>query len=265
MILQPGLNNHQVEGFFKRLAAARSSALLLDYDGTLAPFRRDPADAVPYPAVQPLLANLTAASSSRLVIVSGRRAKDLPPLLGLDDCPEIWGSHGKERLFPDGRYELVEIAPDSQRALDRARQQAIAAGLRDWLEAKPGCLAVHFRGRNPEKVKPVENELVELWKATAEENSLSLHAFDGGYELRTRDRDKGDAVVVILREMQEDVLAAYLGDDLTDEDAFEKILEGGLPVLVRSEPRPTAARAWLRPPDELVDFLEKWIEVTCPR
>lgn len=263
MILQPGLDNEQVEGFFERLAAARSSALLLDYDGTLAPFRREPAEAVPYPAVPPLLAKLTAASTSRLVLVSGRRAEDLPPLLGLSRHPEIWGSHGKERLFSDGRYELVEISPASQQALDKARRRAAAAGLQDWLEEKPGCLAVHFRGRDPERVRSVEGDLVAWWSAAAEEGSLSLHSFDGGYELRTRDRDKGDAVVAVLREMQEGALAAYLGDDLTDEDAFEKIPEGGLPVLVRSEQRPTAARAWLRPPDELVDFLKKWIEVTC--
>ena len=51
---------------------------------------------------------------------------------------------------------------------------------------------------------------------------------------------------------------AYLGDDRTDEDAFRALRGRGLSVLVRAEPRETAADAWIRPPEELIEFLRTW-------
>jgi len=77
-------------------------------------------------------------------------------------------------------------------------------------------------------------------------------------ELRVRGRNKGVAVRTVLSEEGEDVVAAYLGDDRTDEDAFVAIERRGLGVLVRDQYRPTAASHWLRPPEELLDFLIRW-------
>ena len=62
----------------------------------------------------------------------------------------------------------------------------------------------------------------------------------------------------ILGEMPRDAATAYLGDDLTDEDAFKAIGNRGLAVLVRAEHRPTAAHVWIRPPQELLAFLTQW-------
>jgi trehalose-6-phosphatase len=66
----------------------------------------------------------------------------------------------------------------------------------------------------------------------------------------------------ILGELGAGAVAAYLGDDLTDEDAFVAIKGRGLAALVRAEARPTAADIRLRPPDELLAFLRRWHE-TC--
>ena len=65
---------------------------------------------------------------------------------------------------------------------------------------------------------------------------------------------------VLLGEEPADVAAAYLGDDATDEEAFATLGGRGLTVLVRPEFRATTAQVWLRPPDELFDFLDRWIE-----
>jgi trehalose 6-phosphate phosphatase len=84
--------------------------------------------------------------------------------------------------------------------------------------------------------------------------------FDGGLELRAATKHKGDAVAVVLGEAGDQVAAAYLGDDQTDENAFRAIKGRGLAILVRGEPRPTMADVWLRPPDELVRFLRDWLK-----
>ena len=99
---------------------------------------------------------------------------------------------------------------------------------------------------------------MQKWSPIAKQASLELHSFDGGIELRVPGRDKGYAVKTIISKLDRDVVAAYLGDDLTDEDAFNAIKGVGLGVLVRPDYRPTSASIWLKPPDELLDFLRRW-------
>ena len=64
---------------------------------------------------------------------------------------------------------------------------------------------------------------------------------------------------MILGEIGPKAAVAYLGDDQTDENAFRAIKGRGLAVLVRIEPRPTMADVWLRPPEELGNFLRGWL------
>ena len=86
--------------------------------------------------------------------------------------------------------------------------------------------------------------------------------FDGGVEIRVSNTDKGYAVKSILGASSPDAAVAYLGDDLTDEDAFQALKDRGLRVLVRPQHRPTAADLWLKPPEELGEFLHQWL-LTC--
>jgi trehalose-phosphatase len=87
-----------------------------------------------------------------------------------------------------------------------------------------------------------------------------LLEFEGGLELRVG-RDKGAAVNAIISEAPAGTPVAYLGDDITDEAAFRVLNEMDSPhlsVLMRSEPRETAASLWLKPPSGLRAFLKKW-------
>jgi trehalose 6-phosphate synthase/trehalose 6-phosphate phosphatase len=90
-------------------------------------------------------------------------------------------------------------------------------------------------------------------------DGLQLLPFDGGLELRSTDRTKGTAVAEILSQERDDTPVAYLGDDLTVEDAFVAVEKMGYSLLVRSEVRASFARFWLRPPEELLELLDAWI------
>src|ERR1700744_3991434 len=79
----------------ERLRSAPRSVLMLDYDGTLAPFHVDRFAATPYPGVEDRLATLSGLSRVRLVLVSGRSARELRDLLPVGIKAEIWGSHGR--------------------------------------------------------------------------------------------------------------------------------------------------------------------------
>jgi trehalose-6-phosphatase len=61
-----------------------------------------------------------------------------------------------------------------------------------------------------------------------------------------------------MEDIPEGTPVAFLGDDQTDEDAFEMLGERGLKVLVRPEFRDTKADLWLVPPKELLTFLDDW-------
>ena len=97
------------------------------------------------------------------------------------------------------------------------------------------------------------------WINIANGYNLELRHFDGGLELRVPGRDKGNAVETVLSGFKKDYIASYLGDDLTDEDAFRSLKGKGLSVLVREELRDTEADIWLKPPEEMINFLSQWL------
>jgi trehalose 6-phosphate phosphatase len=247
--------------FLERVSRARSRALLLDYDGTLAPFTPDRSRAFPYREIPELVSEIMR-HRTRVVLISGRPATELLFLSGIHPHPEIWGSHGAERLNPDGSYEVETLSAGHRTALNLAARSLRAGGLSARTETKPGGIAVHWRGVSTDEAAAIEAKVRNLCSSLVRDYGLQLLPFDGGLELRVPGKNKGDVVSVILAETGKNVAAAFLGDDQTDENAFRAIKGRGLAVLVRSQPRPTMADVWLRPPDELGRFLRDWL-IAC--
>jgi trehalose 6-phosphate phosphatase len=253
----------KVEDFLRGVAQVPLSALLLDYDGTLAPFSVDRNHAVPYPGVADILQKIVNARRTRLVIVTGREAREIGPLLGLQPSPEVWGSHGLQRLRPDGTCEMPEIPAHVAQALDDARRWLGYQRLENLAEIKPGSIAVHWRNLNETAASELRSRILLGWSHMAERNSLNLLEFDGGVEMRMSDLDKGDAVRTVLEEIGPDVPIAYLGDDATDECAFQALGKRGLTVLVRPKPRRTSAQVWMKAPEDVLEFLASWEKATA--
>jgi len=243
--------------FFPALTAAARRVLLLDYDGTLAPFHTERGKAQPYPGVREALNNMLAAQHTRIVLISGRPATEVAALLALETTPEIWGTHGLERLRPGRPLERLPLPTDVEHALKQAREWIYTNGFGEYLEEKPGCLALHWRGQPTALVKEIHDQVAVGWSRFATP-PLALGEFDGGLELRCTLYTKGDAVDQVLAEEPAEAVCAYLGDDLTDEDAFARLAGRGIRVLVRLQRRETLADVWLQPPGELLDFLSRW-------
>lgn len=253
-VLRPG---GDPDAFFSRLADAPARVLMLDYDGTLAPFREERLEAAPHPGVREAVEALVGAGHSRVVVVSGRAVEVLRALLAVDPEPEMWGSHGWERYRPGGGVETGDPGPRARRGLERALEAARRVAPPDAVETKPVSVAVHTRGRDEAEARVTLDRVRRAWMELAGA-VLQLHDFDGGIEVRVPGRDKGTAVEAILADAPGDAAAAYLGDDLTDEDAFRALEGRGLPVLCREAFRETRAALWIRPPHELLEFLERW-------
>jgi trehalose 6-phosphate phosphatase len=245
--------------FFECIARAPARVLMLDYDGTLAPFHVQPERAVPYPEVAAALEELVAAGGTRVVIVSGRPADEVPPLLSLAMRPEIWGSHGWERLLPDGRRVVEQPGSDARRALAEATAvvaQLMGDGAR--LEQKLASIALHWRGLDEDAAADLQRRAQAAWQPIAQQGAVEILPFDGGLELRAVGCNKQYAVKAVLSEAPQESAIAYLGDDITDEDAFRAVRTRGIGVLVRPQFRETAADVWIKPPEELVAFLRHW-------
>jgi trehalose-phosphatase len=199
-----------------------------------------------------------------MAVITGRPAEEIAPLLGLEQPIEVWGLHGAERLYPDGRRELEAGSGAAQQKLEELRERLGRDSLGGRFEDKPNAAVMHWRGLPPHKARAIEKKTRQLFEPLAEMDGLGLLEFEAGLELRVG-RDKGGAVEAILAEAGAGAPVAYLGDDLTDESAFRAVnaLDASesphVSVLVRHAWRETAAEIWLRPPEELRSFLTDWI------
>jgi trehalose 6-phosphate phosphatase len=250
----------KLEDFFCSLHGAQAPLLLLDYDGTLADFRINRYEARPWAGVRELLGVIQRDNRTRLTIITGRPAGEINSMLSLPKPVEVWGLHGAERLFADGRHEMQEAPPEALAKLDELRQQLRREAFGGLVEDKPNAVVMHWRGHTPRQAKHIEQKTRTLFEPAAQVSGLSLLDFEAGVELRVG-RDKGGAVDAIVEQAETDTPVVYVGDDLTDESAFcavNRLQNPHLSVLMRRSWRDTAAEVWLQPPDGLRWFLREW-------
>jgi trehalose-phosphatase len=256
----------KLDRFFDGFAGHAHPVLLLDYDGTLSGFRVDRFKARPWAGVRELLQQIQGRTPTRMVVITGRPAAEIAPMLGLEPPLEAWGLHGAERLYADGRRELEQAPPATQAKLEELKAFLRRDSLGGLYEDKANGAVMHWRGLSRKKAEEVERRTRELFEPLARMEGIALLEFESGLELRVG-RNKGGAVKAILAEMSAVGPVAYLGDDLSDEAAFQaanNAAEPHLSVLVRRAWRETAADVWLRPPVEVREFLERWLRATEP-
>jgi trehalose 6-phosphate phosphatase len=256
-------SEEKLDQFFRAFSRHETPLLLLDYDGTLAGFRVNRFEAVPWAGIRTLLNRIQQQGCTRMAVITGRPAAEIAPMLALDEPIEVWGLHGAERISTDGRHELEAAGPGAQQKLDQLREMLRRDSFGGLFEDKPNAAVMHWRGASAQRAHTIEKRTREIFEPLAEMDGLSLLEFEAGLELRVG-RDKGGAVEAILEESSLGAPIAYLGDDLTDEPAFRAVNasdRASISVLMRHSWRPTDADLWLKPPADLKIFLEKWLAV----
>lgn len=245
---------------FGRESRPRHRALLLDYDGTLTEFRAERMKAVPSGPILCLLKKLAALKGARVALISGRSVQELHELLGDDLAIEMWGAHGWERWKPGGAVTIWNTPRQESGVFLAAASLVEPLVEQRHLDIKSGSIAVHTRALSETERREVAGQVPELWSPLADEYGLQILYFDGGIELRDALRTKATAVLELREELPQDALLCYLGDDVTDEDAFAVLREDDWGILVSESPRPSHGRFWLRPGEEVARFLEHWID-----
>ncbi|MED5544985.1 MAG: trehalose-phosphatase [Pseudomonadota bacterium] len=217
------------------LRIAPQTALFLDFDGTLVEIADHPDDVIVPDTLPEVIASLAHALKGRLALVSGRSIAALENLLGPLEVA-IAGSHGGE-FRPAGADTVAPLAdPLPGRVVEELDSFSKANG--DMLvEPKPYSVAVHYR-RHPHALE----SLLTRAEALAREEGLKLKHGKQVVELVMPGSDKGSALTAFMARPEfAGTHPLFLGDDVTDEDAF-RVLEGlgGHGVLV-GPMRPTAA------------------------
>ena len=239
-------------------APGKRIALFLDYDGTLTPIVSHPEKASLSDSARMVLRAL--ASKVPIAVLSGRDLDDIRHRVDIGRIVYA-GSHGFDIAGPRGlrkqvATELVPIIDAAEKELNEK-----LAGVRGvMLERKRFSIAAHYRQAH-------ESDTIKVQRAAneVEAHYCKLRLLPGKkvYELQPDVHwDKGRAVVWILESLVEDgrgVFPIYIGDDLTDEDAFHAIRERGIGIVVSEQPCWTAARYMLRDPAEVERFLRELV------
>ncbi|OIN82531.1 trehalose-phosphatase [Mycobacterium malmoense] len=240
---------------------ARRPAVFFDFDGTLSDIVDDPDAARPVAGAVEALQKL--AEQCPVAVLSGRDLADVTQRLGL---PGIWyaGSHGFELTAPDGTHHQNDAAAAAIPVLEQA-----AAELRDRLGSIPGILvehkrfgvAVHYRNAARDRVGEVTAAVHEA----GQRDELRVTTGRKVVELRPDiDWDKGKTLRWVMDHLHDadpgPLVPIYVGDDITDEDAFDAVRPDGVPILVRHNEdgdRATAALFALDSPARVAEFTDR--------
>lgn len=212
------------------------AALFLDFDGTLVDIADSPDSVRVAPGLPALVTALARRLEGRLAIVSGRSLSALQHFLGPLDVA-MAGSHGGE--FRASGSAAVEplAAPLPDDVADRMTQFAQTSGGL-LVEPKPFSIAIHYR-RHPE----ARDALLACAQAVASDHAMKVKHGKQVVELAMPGSDKGSAVARFMELAPfAGATPLFVGDDVTDEDAFAAVGPlGGAGILV-GPMRATAAR-----------------------
>ena len=249
----------RVDEIYSRLAG-RKLAVFLDYDGTLTPIVRRPEDADLSRDMRQVIRKL--ADNCPVAIVSGRDMADVRERVAIDKLYYA-GSHGFDIVGPDiDRREHPEgsrLLPEIERA-EKALQKRLSDIDGCRVERKKYAVAVHYREVAEADVPTVEKAVQAVH---AEQSGLRLSGGKKIFELQPDvEWHKGRAVRWLLEDALDlacsAVMPVYIGDDVTDEDAFEEIRNDGIGIWVSDvAANDSAARYQLRDTQEVRQFLRK--------
>lgn len=211
------------------LVSARPRPLLigLDVDGVLAPIVAHADDAALLDGVAAAVGDVAALEGVHVVVVSGRSLAGLAQF-GFGDDVDVIGSHGMETRdramapLTDDEHRLM------QRVDDAVAVAAALAGEGAWIERKPASVVLHVRQADD---AAGQRSVAALVHAITAIDGATMKAGSGVLEAFARHADKGSALVELGRRLGV-ATTVFVGDDVTDEEAFAELDDGDVAIKV---------------------------------
>lgn len=241
--------------------------LFLDYDGTLAPIASTPDKAVFPEETKAILKQLSQKPGCRVAVISGRQLSDIKKNIGLKDIIYS-GNHGLEIQGPQLKYRAA-VLPEYIKIIGQIKN-SLDAGLAKIkgviIENKGISLCLHYRLVKKDEVPLVKTIFHEIIIDYLVKGIIAIKPGKMAIDIRPSSWiDKGKAVLWLLaredfRRGSHSLLPIYIGDDLTDEDAFLVLKDIGLTMCVGKN-KGSHAQYYFQDTGEVVQFLRMVLEV----
>jgi len=235
--------------------------LLLDYDGTLTPIVETPTKALIPMGTKELLQKLSKNYHCAVGIISGRSLEDIKNTVGIKDIIYA-GNHGLEIEGPKIKFES-QVSPRLKSVIrniaeELSKRLSSIKGV--LIEDKGLTLSIHYRLVDKKDMPCFERIFSEVTNPYAVRDKIKINSGKKVYEIKPPVQwDKGKVVLWLMARQQfvsgkNKVLPIYIGDDVTDEDAFKILKRKGLTIFV-GEPENSAADYYLKDAEEVTRFL----------
>jgi len=258
----------QLTNFFEHLdglkdqLAQKDVFIFLDYDGTLTPIVATPDLAILSGDVRKTVEALSV--HYKVSIVSGRATDDVKGKVNIDGIFYA-GSHGFEIVDPDGNVKINDEAKAIRHVIDEVYEK-LSGQLKNvkgaLVEHVKYTISTHYRLVSDEDFPKIEQAVDDILK---EYPGLRKTSGKKVFEIRPKiNWHKGKAVEWILSVLDyhaDNHFAIYIGDDVTDEDAFAALEGKGFGVLVADKPRASKATYMVKDVQDVKKILEFLIRI----
>jgi trehalose-phosphatase len=221
----------------------------LDVDGVLAPIVAHADDATLLAGMEAAVSAVAALDDVHVAVVSGRSLAGLAQF-GFGDDVRVIGSHGMEARG----HPMAPLTTAERDRMARLNEAALAAagraGQGAWVEHKPASVVLHIREADSEAGP---HALTDFARTVSAIEGVSAKPGSGVLEAFARSADKGTALVELGAGLGAST-TVFVGDDLTDEEAFARLGPGDLTIKVGAAD--SIARYRLRDPDAVLCFLQ---------
>ena len=243
--------------------------LFLDYDGTLTPIVERPELAVLPEKIKKVFEKMISDERFKIFVVSGRALANVKKLVDIDDIVYL-GNHGFEIEIEGaeidfGNFSIVRFREILEYLKCEINKELII--FKDvFVEDKSLGLSVHYRLLNSKDESVLKIFLETITKEFISKNEIRIVAGKKVFEIRPPIAwNKGTAVQWVLRKYEaalkdQKAVVIYIGDDQTDEDAFQALNKIAITIHVGNS-QSTAAEYYLESPQEVAEFLEYLVDL----
>lgn len=238
--------------------------MFLDFDGTLSPIVNTPDKAVIPKFVRSLLKEISQKKDLKVAIISGRSLADIKKRVGVEDIIYS-GNHGLEVESPKIKHNphIPSAYMNELRKIKEELKKRLKGVKGAFIEDKGISLAVHFREAGKKEANIIKTIFREVAIIPSVIKKIRIRTgkkvIEAGPPIEW---DKGKMVLWLISRQRfcldgnKDIVSLYLGDDVTDEDAFKALKKEGVTILVGGN-RVSHANYYLNNPKEVYELLSR--------
>jgi trehalose 6-phosphate phosphatase len=259
------LFNHTVQ-IKKNILKSKSIVLFLDYDGTLVDFKEKPTDVTTPIQIKKILQQIIKNPKITVIIVTGRSLNDIKKLLTIKGLSflALHGLHfkiGNQSSFCCTQTDELRLLI---KKIKKEMQQKMQDEKGAFLEDKELTIVLHYRLLPTKKIQTIREKFNETIQVIDHKKRLEIINGEKILEARPKGWNKGKAIEMFLKKYKKEknILPIYIGDDITDEDAFRFLGTKGISIhVVNTSKRKTTANYWVKNTEEVLFFLQFLLQI----